>query len=147
MRLSTRMRYGTRALVDLALSEDRAPVTTAEIAERQEISPKYLEQLLTTLRNAGLVRSMRGAQGGHTLARRPEDISLREIYQHLEGPDCLVDCSADPRECHRSDRCPTREVWTRMYTACMEVLEATSLRDLVEEAKEKRESTKPMYYI
>jgi Rrf2 family protein len=139
MKLGTKTRYSTRAMVDLALNyEDGTPVVSSrEIAEHQEVSPKYLEALLAALRAAGLVRSVRGAQGGHTLARHPAQINLRQIYHVFEGTQGFVECITDPEYCTRTDACVTQEVWTQMYDASMDVLESTTLEDLARRAREK----------
>ena len=141
MKLGTKTRYSTRAMVDLALNYGNGTgiVSSREIAEHQEVSPKYLEALLAALRAAGLVRSVRGAQGGHTLTRPPAQINLRQIYQVFEGTDGFVECTTDPEYCTRTDACVTQEVWTQMYDACMEILESTTLEDLARRAKENRE--------
>ncbi|HSR34495.1 MAG TPA: Rrf2 family transcriptional regulator [Anaerolineae bacterium] len=140
MKLGTRTRYSARAMLDLALNyEDGNGVVPAkEISSRQQVSPKYLETLLASLRSAGLVRSVRGAKGGHTLARPPAEINLREIFQVFEGVEGFVECTTSPERCDRTDGCVTREVWTEMYDACMEILESTTLEDLSRRAKEKR---------
>ncbi len=140
MKLGTKTRYSARAMVDLALNyEDGNRVVPAkEISTRQQVSRKYLEHLLASLHSAGLVRSVRGAQGGHTLTRPPEEINLREIYHVFEGVEGFVECTTSPELCDRIDDCVTREVWTQMYDACMEILESTTLGDLARRAIEKR---------
>lgn len=140
MKLGTKTRYGARAMVDLALNyQDGNPVVPVkEIGSRQQVSPKYLEQLLASLRAAGLVRSVRGAKGGHTLSRSPGKINLRQIYHVFEGMEGFVECTTSPELCTRSDGCVTREVWAELYDACMEILESTTLEDLALRAKEKR---------
>ncbi len=146
MKLTTKMRYGTRALVDLALHQDQQPVPSGEIAERQQMPVKYLESILVLLRNAGFVRTTRGAMGGYSLAHDPADISLAELFDVLEGPDALVACTDGP-DCDRYDGCVTREVWARMYAASREVLEETTLADLVSRAREKQHASGNMYHI
>jgi Rrf2 family protein len=147
MKLSTRTRYGVRSVLDLALNQESEPVSLKDIASRQQLPYKYLERMLTTLRTAGFVRSTRGPQGGYTLARPPDRITLREIFDTLEGTEGLVECTTDPQVCDRYDMCVTQEVWARMYAACMEVLESTTLEDLAQRARQKREASAPMYYI
>jgi Rrf2 family cysteine metabolism transcriptional repressor len=137
MRLTTKMRYGTRAMLELALHYDEGLLSSKDIAERQQISLKYLEHLLTVLRDAGLVRSVRGAQGGHTLARPPDQINLRQVLDSLEGAGGLVECLTDPSYCARSDTCVTREVWAEMQAAGLAVLEKTTLDKLARHAGEK----------
>ena len=147
MKLSTRTRYGVRSILDLALNQESEPVSLKEIASRQQLPHKYLERMLTTLRTAGFVRSIRGPQGGYTLARSPDQISLREVFDALEGSEGLVDCTTDPQVCEGHGICVTQELWARMYAACMEVLESTTLEDLAQQARQKRDSLTPMYYI
>jgi Rrf2 family protein len=141
MRLSTRTRYGTRAMLDLALNYDEGVVSAREIAARQQLSTKYLEHLLASLRSAGLVRTVRGAQGGHTLARHPAEINLREIYNVLEGCEGFVECVTNPEVCDMTDYCGTREIWAEMDTACMEVLESTTLEDLAHRAENRERAS------
>jgi len=127
-------------MLDLALNYENGNgvVTVKDISTRQQVSPKYLEHLLASLRSAGLVRTVRGAKGGHTLTRSPDEINLREIYHVFEGTEGLVECTTSPELCDRTDECVTREVWAQMYEACMEILESTTLEDLARRAKEKR---------
>jgi Rrf2 family cysteine metabolism transcriptional repressor len=140
MKLGTKIRYSSRAMLDLALDYDTGSriVSAREIAEHQELSPKYLESLLAALRSAGLVRSVRGTEGGYTLASPPDQINLRQIYHVFEGTEGFVECTTDPEYCKRTDGCATQEVWAQMYDACMEILESTTLEDLARRAKEKR---------
>lgn len=139
MRLSTRSRYGTRAMLELALHYGQGPVLLKEIAERQEISKKYLDQIITTLRAANLVKSVRGAHGGYILAREPSSIKLSEIIQALEGPVSPVNCVDDPSLCSRSIHCVTRDVWTDIKKAIFQVLDSMTLEDLVERQTKKGE--------
>jgi Rrf2 family cysteine metabolism transcriptional repressor len=140
MKLGTKTRYSSRAMLDLALNYDNGSgmVSAREIAEHQELSPKYLESLLAALRAVGLVRSVRGTEGGYTLTRPPAQINLREIYQVFEGTEGFVECTTSLELCDRIDSCVTREVWAQMYHACMEILESTTLDDLVRRAREKQ---------
>lgn len=147
MKLSTKTRYGTRAMLYLALNHDTGPCSVREIATHQELSPKYLEHLMAELSTAGLVRGVRGPNGGYTLEHAPSDVSLRDIYDALEGTDSFVECTVAPARCTRYDGCVTQEVWSRMFHACMEVLDSASLADLVERAQEKLGSSVAMYYI
>lgn len=137
MKLSTRGRYGVRLMLDLALHCGEGPVLLREIADRQEISEKYLWQLINPLKMAGLVGSQRGAHGGYTLGRAPENISLKEILQVLEGSLCLVNCVDDPSFCERSPSCITREVWGEASKNMQQPLESTTLAAMVERQKEK----------
>ena len=136
MKLSTRGRYATRAMLDLALHFGEGPIMVKDIASRQEISGRYLEQLLAPLKVAGLVRSIRGAHGGFALARAPSEIRLKEIIQTMEGSTAPVECVDDARICPRSDLCVAREVWAEMKKATDRVLESITLQDLLQRQKE-----------
>jgi Rrf2 family cysteine metabolism transcriptional repressor len=130
MKLNTKMRYGTRALLELAVHYEQGPLSLSAIAQRQEISDKYLESLMSILRAAGLVVSARGAQGGYSLARPPAQITLRQVFDATEGPEPLVYCTLDHDACRRQSTCVTQGVWAAMYQASMQVLESTTLADL-----------------
>jgi Rrf2 family transcriptional regulator, cysteine metabolism repressor len=147
MRLNTKMRYGTRAMLELALRHDQGPISLREVAEVQELSEKYLEALLGTLRAAGLVSSQRGPQGGYQLTRSPEAITLRDIFEALEGPEPLVPCTLDHAYCTRRAVCAAQEVWARMYEANMRVLETTTLAALALRQSELRTHTTATYTI
>ncbi len=137
MRLSTRGHYGLKAMFDLALNYGDNPIPLKSIAERQGISDNYLEQLISVLRKAGLVNSVRGAQGGYILARKPEHINVGEIIRALEGPIAPVDCvsEVEPTECDQSDFCITRTVWARVRDSIAEVLDSISLADMCRDAE------------
>ena len=137
MQVSTRGRYGLRAMLELARAFGQAPVLMSTVAERQGVSRKYLHTLLTALKAAGLVRSVRGAGGGFILTRPPEEISLSEILRVLEGPLSLVDCVADKRACDRSNHCPARRVWQELADAIKNVLDNVTLGDLAAPEKKK----------
>ena len=137
MKLSTKTRYATRAMLELALKYDDGPVSAKEIAEHQEVSPKYLESLLAALRNGGLVHSVRGANGGHLLARSPDQVSIRDIFEVLEGTDGFVHCTTHPESCDRAEECVTQQVWAQMHGACMATLQEITLAELVRQARSK----------
>jgi Rrf2 family protein len=124
-------------MLELALRYPDGEISASDIAASQSVSPKYLEHLLASLRSAGLIRSVRGAQGGHSLTRPPDQINLREIYRVFEGSEGFVECTTSPELCVRAVDCATRDIWGEMYVACMAVLESTSLEDLVHRAKAK----------
>lgn len=150
MRLSTRGHYGLKAMFDLALNYGTNPIPLKSVAERQNISDNYLEQLISVLRKAGLVKSVRGAQGGYMLARDPKDITVGEIIRVLEGPIAPVECvsEVDPAECDQSDICITRTVWARVRDSIAEVLDSISLADMCRDAERiKKSKNYYMYYI
>ena len=147
MKLSTRGQYGTRMLLDLALHQGEEPVLLKDIAQRQQISLPYLEHLVTPLITGGIVRSTRGARGGVSLAKPPEQIKLSEVIQLLEGSIAPVACVNDPEYCPRSDVCATRDIWGELKKAMNGVLESTTLQNLVERQERKEGSEKVMYYI
>ncbi len=137
MKLSTRGRYGLRALIDMAQSDEKGPIATHTIAERQGISERYLEQLMVPLKRAGLVKSVRGSQGGYILGRDPEQITAGDIIRVLEGPIAPVDCVSEnnPEICQREDYCVTRELWSKVRDSIATVLDAYTLADLARENK------------
>ena len=147
MKLSTRTRYGTRALLDLALHQAESPVSLKDIAERQQISLQYLEHLITPLIAVGIVRSIRGPKGGVALAKPPDQITLSQIMKLLEGSTSLVECVDNPKLCSRSELCVTRDIRDEMNKAMNGVMESTTLQDLVERQKNKKPSKEAMYYI
>ena len=147
MKLSTRGRYATRALLDLALHHGEEPVLLKDIARRQQISLRYLEHLITPLIARGIVRSTRGPKGGVSLAKPPEEIRLDEVIQLLEGSTAPVECVDNPETCTRSELCVTREVWGELKKAINGVLESITLQDLVERQREKGLPEEAMYYI
>lgn len=140
MKLSTRARYGTRALLDLALHRGERPVPLKDIARRQEISLPYLEHLIAPLIATGIVRSIRGARGGISLLRHPREIKLNEVVQLLEGSIVPVECINHPKICPRSDLCVTRDIWGEMEEAVDKVLGSITLQDLVERQIQKEAS-------
>lgn len=147
MKLSTRARYGTRALLDLAIHNTEELVPLKDIARREKISVQYLEHLITPLIAAGMVRSVRGARGGIQLAKPPQEIKLSEVIRILEGSIAPVDCIVNPQSCSRSDSCATRDIWSEMKKAMDGILESRTLRDLVEQKKSKDQPKESMYYI
>lgn len=147
MKLSTRGRYGTRALLDLALHEEKKPVLLKDISRRQEISLGYLEHLVTPLIAGGILWSTRGPKGGISLARPPEEIRLSGIIQLLEGSISPVECINNPRMCSRSGLCAPQDIWSELKKAMNSVLESTTLQDLVERQKRKEKPETIMYYI
>ena len=137
MKLSTRGRYGLRALLDLALHDGEGLIQLKDIARRQEISLHYLEHLIAPLIAAGLVRSTRGARGGVLLVKPPSQIKLSEVIQALEGSIAPVECVRDPGLCQRSALCASRDVWSELMEAMVQVLDSTTLQDLVERQRTK----------
>ena len=131
LRLSTKVRYGLRALIALARHYDKGPVMARLIAEEEDISENYLEQIMEPLKKAGLVRSIRGAQGGFILAKKPGDIKIREAIEVLEGPISLIDCLIDPSVCNRSSNCPTRGLWENIRESILKAIETKTLEDLI----------------
>jgi Rrf2 family cysteine metabolism transcriptional repressor len=149
MNISTRGRYGLRALTDIAIHTTEGPMVLRVIAERQKISESYLEQVFTLLRKSGLVRSIRGAQGGYELSRPAEDISVGEILRVLEGPIVPVHCvdrSNSRSECESEKHCITRHFWEELRDTLNNFLDRTTLQDLVDQALQAAEQA-PMYYI
>ncbi len=140
MKLSTRTRYGIRAVLELAENYGTGPLKLKIIAQRQEISVKYLEQLMTVLRSAGFVRSIRGSKGGYLLAKAPEKIKISDVFHCLEGPVVTVDCVENKNYCTRTNDCVARQVWVEVQRAIMGVLQSITLQNLVDRAKNNKVS-------
>jgi len=136
MKVSTKGDYGVRALVELAHHYGEGPVQSAEIAARQDVPEPYLDQLLTTLRRAGFIRSVRGPQGGHALIREPHDVRLSEVMLALEGSLAPLACVDDPDACTKEGGCVQREVWERVRDATREILDTVSIGDLADKERE-----------
>ena len=135
MKLSSRSRYGLRAALDLALEYGNGPLQIKAIANREDISNKYLEQLMTILKTSGLVRSFRGPKGGYVLAKPPNEIKLKEVFTALEGPLVAVECLQHPEFCPHCAECITRQVWYDVQDAMLDVLEAINMQDLVDRVR------------
>ncbi len=131
MKLSTRSRYGTRLILDMAQHYGQGPIQLGEIANRQNISLKYLEQIIRPLKRAGYVKSFRGAKGGHMLNRPPADITVGEIVTLLEGGNSLIACDQNPQTCERVTSCLTRHLWQEAARAVFEKLSTISFADLL----------------
>jgi Rrf2 family protein len=127
IRISTKGRYGTRFMVELAANYGKEPILLKEIAKRQEISEGYLQHIVDALKGAGLVYSSRVGHGGYTLSRSPESISLRDILATLEGSINLVECIDNPGICARSDKCTARKFWTELGNGFSKSLEQVTL--------------------
>jgi Rrf2 family protein len=128
--ISTRSRYGLRFLVELSQRVNEGPVDLRSIAERQEIPETYLAKLVVPLRNAGIIRSARGAKGGYELAHKAQDISVHEVVEVLEGRMSLLECTEHPESCARSADCPTLPVWTGLEKAVRDYLRGVSVADV-----------------
>lgn len=135
MKLSTKGRYGLKAMVDLAIHSQECCVPLNQVAQRQGLSDNYLEQLFASLKKNGLVTSTRGAQGGYSLAKLPDHISVGEILRALEGSLAPVDCvvTNDEKECEDSDYCVTKSVWKRVNDSINDVVDSILLQDLVDD--------------
>lgn len=147
MKLSTRSRYGLRAMLVLALYEGNEPVMTKEIAERQNLPVTYLEQLMLTLRKAGLVNATRGAKGGYVLTREPKNIRLIDIVEALEGSLEIADCADVPSCCVDARICALKEIFDEANRALRAVFENITLAELAERQRSKESETTQMYYI
>ncbi|MBW1787931.1 MAG: Rrf2 family transcriptional regulator [Deltaproteobacteria bacterium] len=142
MRLSTRSRYGTRMMVDLARNYKKGPVQMREISKRQNLSVKYLEQLVIPLKRAKFITSVRGPKGGHMLSRSPEKITVGDIVRVLEGQLCLVKCLEHPGLCDMSSSCVSRDIWGMATEAVYEKLNSVTLLDMAETQEKQTNSGK-----
>jgi len=149
LQISTKGRYGLRAMVDMALHQAEGPLALRVIAKRQDISESYLEQVYTNLRKSGLVIASRGSQGGYELSRSARQITARQIIQSLEGPIAPVFCVdniGSGNFCEREKDCITRPFWEELRNTINNYLEKTTLQDLADQARNIFR-TEPMYYI
>lgn len=144
MKVSMKLDYGVRVLVDLAQHYGQGVIPASEIATRQGIPEPYLDQILAALRRAGFVTSKRGPQGGHVLAQPPSQVNLGEVITALEGSSSPR-CIAQPEDCARATVCVQREVWQAIEEAAQKLLRATTLGELVERQERRTEAS--MYYI
>ena len=140
MKLSTRTRYAVRAMIELAKHDTNRPLQLKIIAEKQEISIKYLEQLMAVLKSAGLIKSIRGSKGGYVLSKAPNQIALNDILHCVEGPISTVECVEDGTRCSRAADCAAREVWKRVEQAIENVLQSITLQDVANMATGTKQS-------
>ena len=132
MKLSSRTRYGMRAILELAMEYGKNPMQIKMIAEHEDISSKYLEQLIAMLKMSGLVRSIRGPRGGYMLTRSPSQITLKEVFQTLDGPTVPADCKVHQEFSPRCPDCAMRRVWKELQSSISTVLDSYTLSDLIE---------------
>lgn len=137
MKLSTRGRYGVRAVFDMAFYGQGRPAQIRSIAERQEIPVRYLEQILNRLRRAGIVRTVRGPRGGYYLGRSPAQITVADVVRATDGPVSLVKCKEVGRkdlQCHRAPTCVARQVWEEASRRLNDYLESVTIEQLCSDA-------------
>ncbi len=147
MKLSTKGRYASRLMLTLALHYGKRPVLLREVAEREQISEKYLGQLIAPLKAVGLIQATRGAHGGYSLSRPPEDITLAEVVRGVEGDLDIVGCVSTPEICPRVNLCVTRDIWSQMSAKMTEVLESITLGDMIQQQKQKQQAQPLVYSI
>lgn len=135
MIISTKGRYGLRAMFALAQKSQQSPISIKVIANEENISEMYLEQLFKTLREAGLIKSVRGAQGGYVLACPPGQITVGEVLTALEGPLAPSDCVTDQNGCADAQGCAMRPIWSRIYDGINGVIDAITLQDMIDDFK------------
>ena len=137
MKLSTRSRYGTRLMIELATRFGKGPIFLKEIAKNQDISEKYLSQLVIPLKAKGLISSYRGAHGGYILSKPPAEITLKDIVEPLEGDLSLIDCIANSSICGKASDCVSRDVWERLGDKIIEFLSSITLEELMRMRRKK----------
>ena len=145
MKISTRVRYGMRLMIALAARKDNIPVDLSEIARQENLSMKYLSQIIIPLKSAGLVISRRGSQGGYILGKSPGEITSKEIYEALDGPLTLLNCLNDPSLCDKTGSCAASILWGRVREAVSLTMSSLTLRDLVEQGRSRQSG--PFSYI
>ena len=147
VKVSTKARYATRAMLELAMFEREGPMLVREISQRTGVSEQYLEQLFTRLRAAGLVRSTRGARGGFSLVKPSDQVKISDIVQAMEGSIAPVECVDNTDVCSRVASCATREVWVEMKEAIDKTLNSLTLQDLAQRQELKSRESVEMYNI
>lgn len=132
MKLSTTSRYAVRAMVDITMHQDMGPVSIQSIANRQDISTKYLEIILLPLKKAGLLKSTRGMKGGYQITKNPNKITAGDVVRIVDGPFDPVDCvsSSHTLVCEKMNRCSTRLLWMKLKTAVDEILDSVTIQEL-----------------
>ncbi len=147
MKISTKIRYGARAMLELASHYGEGPIELKEIARKENISLKYLEQVINPLRGAGLVKAVRGSKGGYSLARPPSEICLYDVVETLEGPLNLLECLRDPKVCQKVPSCVTRDIWQEVSEAISKIFYSVTLEDMVNRKMDKEGNNSSMYQI
>jgi len=142
MRMSTKGRYGVRLMIELASHYGKGPILLKDIAQKQDISEKYLWQLINSLKIAKLVNSARGSHGGYTLAKSPSEINLNDIVCVLEGKPSLVECIDNPSVCDRAEMCAARDIWDEVSYKISETLKTITLKDMVDKQNAKNLGSK-----
>ena len=131
MKISTKGRYGLRILMDLAIHQSEKPRLIRDIAKSQQISEKYISRLVIALRKAGLIRSVRGVNGGFHIAMKPEEITLLDVIEVMEGPLSIVDCVKAPKRCAMHENCAPREIWCKLNEDIRGLMRQTTLADIL----------------
>lgn len=134
-------------MLELASQYGKGPIDLREIAGRENISMKYLEQVMIPLRAAGLVKSVRGSKGGYSLAKPPSDICLNDVVEILDGHIQLIECLPNPEECQKASSCVTREIWREASEAIVKIFRSVTFEEMVNRKREKEGNSPPMYQI
>ncbi len=134
-------------MLELASRYGEGPIELGEIAKKENISLKYLEQVIIPLRSAGLVKSVRGSKGGYSLAKSPSEICLNDLVEILEGSINLAECLRDPKACQKSSFCVTRDIWKEVSEAIYKIFHGITLEEMVNRKKKKEGLIPPMYQI
>ncbi len=130
MKLSTKSRYGTRLILDMVQHNNGTAVQLSEIAKRQDISVKYLEQIIIPLKKAKYIKGIRGAKGGYVLEKDPKDINVGEIVALMEGGETICECTENPKSCKKAETCMTRQMWIDAARAMFDKLNSITFEDL-----------------
>jgi Rrf2 family protein len=134
-------------MLELAFHYGEGPIELKEIAKKENISIKYLEQVIIPLRTAGIVKSMRGSKGGYSLAKPPSEIILNDLIEILDGPVNLIECLRDPNTCQKTPSCVTRDIWKEVSDAINKIFHSITLQDMINRKREKDGQVPSMYQI
>lgn len=149
MKFSAKGEYGVRAILDIALHTGEGPIQVKEISRRQGIPERFLEQVMASLKKAGLVEGVRGAQGGYLLTRSADEISLADVIQALEGPLTLMECVSEdaPAHCDQMNLCVIRDVWKGVQSSILEALDSITIGEMCKKKRQNEAKMTSMYHI
>jgi Rrf2 family protein len=147
MKLNTKTRYGIRTMVELAMDREGKGLLQKDISERQEISYKYLDHIISALKARGLIVNVEGKKSGYRLSRKPEDITMYDIYKAFEAELTIVDCLSADGRCSRERSCSTQELWFGLNTLIIDYLKKHSLKEIAEKQQKLNTSTSAMFVI
>jgi len=147
MKLNTKTRYGLRAIIEIAIQENEQGVFQKDIAQNQEISIKYLDQIISELKSANLITTIGGKKSGYRLTKSPKDILVYDVYKAFNSPLKLIDCYGTDKECTKHNNCAAQGLWCKLNKQIIKFMESKTLEEIVQEQKKLNNSDEIMFYI